>query len=317
MSAEEKTTNREIKVITLLVTGFETGIENDVRYTRIRGPYGNSTLPVKVKGTMSAALNARLSATLSDGETIETKRLFVELTGEFQIFTNESGQRRRYFSADKFEVVQGPALELARMRREAAEVLENAEILRKAGRIDQAYKMVSTTFAEFARVALDLSDFDDEHLIGAISEPPVNAEKAALAQLDREEAVSASPSQAVSHPDDDVVLEAEAVELGAAAAVAPLEFGGEELDGRSAGSETVDDVGHEHDPGADDDHSYDDVLSQDDDQDDHYSNGDSDDQEDADQDDVQEHESEVELETASAAPAPARVTTAPFRRRFA
>jgi hypothetical protein len=322
MSAEDKTTNRET-VINLLVTSFETGVENDVRYTRIRGPYGNSTLPVKVKGAMSAALNARLAATLSDGETIETKRLVVELTGEFKTFTNDAGQRRRYFSADKFDVVQGPALELARMRREAADVLENAEILRKAGRIDQAYKMVSTTFAEFARVALDLSDFDDEHLIGAISEPPVNAEKAALAQLDREEAVATSPAPSVSQPDDDVVLEAEAEEIGADAAVAgPLEFGGDDLQEQQAGAgEPERDVGFTHDHG-DDDHSYDDVLSQDD-QDDHYSNdGLADDDRDEaledeanEEDENNEHEADQEIDAP--APAPVARTTAPtFRRRF-
>lgn len=323
MSAEDKTSSRET-VINLLVTAFETGVENDVRYTRIRGPYGNSTLPVKVKGAMSAALNARLAATLSDGETIETKRLVVELTGEFKTFTNDAGQRRRYFSADKFEVVQGPALELARMRREAADVLENAEILRKAGRIDQAYKMVSTTFAEFARVALDLSDFDDEHLIGAISEPPVNAEKAALAQLDREEAVASSPAPTVSQPDDDVVLEAEAEEIGADAAVAgPLEFGGDDLQEQQAGAgEPETDVGFTHDHG-DDDHSYDDVLSQDDDQDDHYSNDGlaDDDQDEAQEDETNEedqaNDDEAAQEIDAPAPAPvARTTTTSFRRRF-
>jgi hypothetical protein len=202
------------------------------------------------------------------------------------------------------------------MRREAADVLENAEILRKAGRIDQAYKMVSTTFAEFARVALDLSDFDDEHLIGAISEPPVNAEKAALAQLDREEAV-ASPAPSVSHPDDDVVLEAEADEVRSDSEVAgPLEFGGDDLQEQQAGSgEPEQDVGFTHDH----DHSYDDVLSQDDDQDEHYSNDDLVGEE-ADQDEAQEDETngdEAEQEVEVAAPAPAaRVATAPFRRRF-
>lgn len=269
MSADEKTTTREKKVINLMITSFETGVENEVRYTRIRGPYGRSTLPVKVKGSMSAALNARLNATLSEGETIEGKKLFVELTGEFQTFTNDEGKRFRFFSADKFELVMGPALELARMRREAAAVLENAEIMRKAGRIDQAYKMVTTTFAEFAHVALDLSDFDDEHLLGAISEPPVNAEKAALAQLDREE--TAAPSAAPSQPDDDVVLEAEAAELPAQEAAAPLEFGGEDSQDRQAEDNeptTAIDFNHDHEA---EDNSYDDVLDDDADQDDDFS----------------------------------------------
>lgn len=206
MSADEKTSNdREKKVITLLVTSHETGTENNQRYTRIVGPYGGRSLPVKVRGNMAAALNARLSATLSEGETIESKKLFVELTGEFVTFTNAQNQRRRYFSAEKFEVVQGPALELARMRREAASVIENAEMLRKAGRIDQAYRMVATTFAEFGQVPLDIADLDDDHLIGELAEPPVNAEKAALAQLAMEDAAAAAPAIAV---DDEVVMEA-------------------------------------------------------------------------------------------------------------
>lgn len=320
MSADEKTTNgRDKKTITLLVTDHQTWVENDVRYTRIRGPYGNSTLPVKVRGNMAAALNARLSAMLSEGETIVGKQLAVEVTGEFNVFTNETGQRRRWFSAEKFEVVQGPALELARMRRDASSALETAEMLRKAGRIDHAYKVVMTTFAEFARVPLDLSDLDDDHLMGAISEPPLNAEKAALAQLAQEEADLKPSPLGPATPEDDIVMgDADEMEKDAEVA-APLELAADEPEGAQEASGM--DVGFEHDHDTEADESYQDVLldydalAGNDDATDEVQETDdqSEEQDEADQD-VAEHDAEDVAQIS--APAPAAAAAPVYRRRF-
>lgn len=319
MSADEKTTHaRDKKTITLVLTEHETWVENDVRYTRIRGPYGNSSLPVKVRGNMAAALNARLAAMLSEGETIVGKQLAVEVTGEFNVFTNDAGQRRRWFSADKFEVVQGPALELARMRRDAASALETAEMLRKAGRIDQAYKMVTTTFAEFARVPLDLSDLDDEHLMGAISEPPLNAEKAALAQLAQEEADLRPVPLGPATPEDDIVLgDADEMEKDAEVA-APLELAVDETEGAQ---ETADqDVGFNHDHEDEADESYQDVLldgyagGDDATEEAHYeADGSSEDRDEAEDDQAEQGVDDV---PEVSAPAPAAAAAPVYRRRF-
>lgn len=175
--------------MTLQIVGLDTGTEGETFWARITGVNSRGRVPVKFRGQIATALVKRISATLGEGETISSKRLFIDVEGGWENFVNGEGKNIRYFKPTIFEIPQGPSLELARMRSEATAVIQNAETLRKAGCLAQAYKMITEFTAELAQLPLDLSEMieNDNDLIGAVGEEDHNPEAAAAAHYLREE----------------------------------------------------------------------------------------------------------------------------------
>lgn len=175
-----------LQIVELAVGKDENG---DTPWTRIVGTNSRGRVPIKFRGPMALALAARANATLGEGETISGKKLFVEVEGAWESFVNGDGKNIRFYKPTGFEIAQGPSLELARMRSEAVTTVQNAEILRKAGALAQAYKMITEFAAEIAHLPLDLSDLNDadNELIGTIGEEDHNPEAAAAAHYLREE----------------------------------------------------------------------------------------------------------------------------------
>lgn len=179
--------------MTVQVVGHESGKEENGAWTRIDVANHKGKFPVKFKGAKAEHLTRDLISTLADGETIASKKLFVELFGEWTTFTRPgSTYKVRYFKAEDYAVIDGPSLTLARMRGQAAEVLANSEALRNAGAVGQAYKFLAAHLAEIAQIPLDLSqiaDLDDA-LIGRISEEEFDPEAAAAEHFAREDAAA-------------------------------------------------------------------------------------------------------------------------------
>jgi hypothetical protein len=180
--------------MTVQVVGHETGKEDNVTWTKLMVVNSRGRFHVKFRGAKAEHLTRDLVATLAEGETIGGKRLFIELMGEFTSFAKPNGFKVRYFKAEDYKVIDGPSLELARLRGEALQTLQNAETLRNAGALAQAYKLVATYAAELAQFPLDLSEFAvDDALIGEMgSEEDFNPEASAAAHYEREEALAQS-----------------------------------------------------------------------------------------------------------------------------
>lgn len=179
--------------MTVQVVGHESGKEDNVSWTRIDVANHKGKFPVKFRGAKAEHLTRDLMSTLGSGETIPSKRLFVELFGEWTTFTRSgSSYKVRYFKADDYAVIDGPSLELARMRGQAAEALHNSEVLRNAGAVGQAYKILAAHLAEVAQIPLDLSEIEglDDALIGRISEEDFDPEAAAAEHYARQDAAA-------------------------------------------------------------------------------------------------------------------------------
>ena len=161
----------------------------------------------KFRGTKALNLNREIKETLTEGETVSGKRLFVELTGGFKQFTNDAGRRIRYFEAEDFRLVDGPALQLARIRGEAFDILTNAEALRDAGRVGMAYKAVASYLAELGQFPLDLAAIDeaDAAIENGMAEDydPEGAAASYFARQDADEAVAAELEDGAAPAEDD------------------------------------------------------------------------------------------------------------------
>lgn len=256
--------------MTVQILSHEAGKEDNESWTRLQVVNPRGRFYVKFKGAKAEALTRDLVNTLSEGETIASKRLFIELFGEWTTFTRpNSSFKVRYFKAENYKVVNGPSLELARIRGQALEALQNAEVLRNAGAIAQAYKVVAAHLAELAQFPLDLSDAADmdDALIGQIAEghEEYNPEKAAAAhyaredalateRADREDAAMAGQSAEADLPEgdlDDIVISADPAEgIEDIPEAAPLEVADEETGVYSMLDDTQ--IAQDEEPAADD-----------------------------------------------------------------
>lgn len=211
-------------LITVQILGLETHIEEmpegsknpHITHARLTVANAKGRFTVKFRGTKAMNLSRDIKQTLAEGETISSKRLFVELKGTFKQFTNDAGRRIRYFDPVDFRIVDGPALQLARLRGEAFDILSNAEELRKAGRVGMAYKAIASYVSELAQFPLDLTtieeadmaitremaeEHDPESEAAAHYERKDAAEAAAAAEEDHAAAMAASGSEQ-DDPDD-------------------------------------------------------------------------------------------------------------------
>ena len=115
----------------------------------------NRTARAVVFGSAALALNTSIAAKMSKDEVLSSKRMVISLEGKWK--SGEGGSRT--FWADKFEILDGMALENARLRSEAVSALGRAEKLRKAGQLALAYEAVAEFTANFAGQPLDLASF--------------------------------------------------------------------------------------------------------------------------------------------------------------
>ncbi|NTF17405.1 hypothetical protein G6L37_03135 [Agrobacterium rubi] len=179
--------------MTVQVISNEPGKEDSVSYARLMVSNHKGRFHVTFKGAKAEHLTRDLIKTLGEGETISSKKLFVELFGEWTTFTRPNSTFKvRYFKAEDYKIVDGPSLELARMRGQATEALQSGEALRNAGAFGQAYKVLATYLAEIAQIPLDLSDVADADLIGEISDANdgYDPESAAAAHYARQDAAA-------------------------------------------------------------------------------------------------------------------------------
>ena len=141
------------------ITRMDSGATERGPWVRLWGlGRGGKALPPAVAfGDKAAALKSELDAIVPEGEEIASRRLLVELIGDYRegkpIVRNgqpvmRDGQpvRSRSFYVEKFKILTGPTLELARIRRDGETLIDRAEALRTEGKLDEAYR----TLLEFA-----------------------------------------------------------------------------------------------------------------------------------------------------------------------
>nr|WP_250807759.1 hypothetical protein [Neorhizobium tomejilense] len=188
--------------LTMEIQGLNTGQSNrrsDNKLFSWTSVWGNDTnnrhAYAKVYGAVAEALNAKIASMLDQGEVVSSKRLVVTMEGQWKAEEFEHNGKRetkRIFYGTTFEILDGPALESARLRRDAVSALRKAEELRKAGQLALAYEATAQFVANFAGVPLDLDEFlsasaAEEAEFGAVATSEHNPEAIAAAHFARED----------------------------------------------------------------------------------------------------------------------------------
>lgn len=204
------------------------GFDSNGRYAR-----------VKTFDKVATALNASINSKLDKDEVVSGKRLVINLTGEWktQIYVNDGKEEKsRVFWAHEFNILDGMALEAARLRRDAISTLHKAEKLRTSGQLALAYEAVGQFVANYAGVPLDLEKFladsaaDDAEFGASSGAVEIDPEALAAAHFAREDRVKES---AVDTTKADAVAEADVEQTVSAdeqtEPQAPMEFGADEV----------------------------------------------------------------------------------------
>ena len=116
--------------VTVEIHGWEEGTGKDGRdWVRLWGRHQSGTYGRHLLfGPPAEALKREVARLLDPGQEVTTARLIVALTGEWKDNGASNGQKRtRNFYADTFAILSGPALEIARLRRNALDVFKAAE----------------------------------------------------------------------------------------------------------------------------------------------------------------------------------------------
>jgi hypothetical protein len=169
-------------------------------------------------GPVAIALSKQISALLGENEVIASKRAVITINGEWQtrIVTKDGkDEKQRSFVArvesdniPAFKILDGMALEAARLRKDATDALARAEKLRSSGQLAFAYEAVAQFVANYAGVPLDLEKFladsaADDAEFGAASHG-IDPEEAAAAHFAREDRIkdTATPAaEPITEPD--------------------------------------------------------------------------------------------------------------------
>lgn len=211
--------------LTMEIQGHYTGFsphkqrpDEHVAYTAIWGTDTNGRYARAVMyENVALALNKSLNKMLSENEVISSKRIVVTLNGEWQTRTvvkdgKEEKQRnfvaRESEHAKAFNILDGIALEAARLRNDATQALSKAEKLREKGQLALAYEAVAQFVANYAGVPLDLETFladsaADDKEFGSTAHVDADPEALAAAHFAREDRVkeTAEPVEA-AHADN-------------------------------------------------------------------------------------------------------------------
>ena len=206
------------------------GADNNGRYAR-----------AKVYDTVAIALNKAINAMLGENEVVSGKRIVITFNGEWQsrkFMQNGKEETERAFygkespNAPAFNILDGIALEAARLRNDATQALRRAEKLRSSGQLALAYEAVAQFVANYAGVPLDLEKFladnaADDAEFGAIAKAEADPEAAAAAHFARDDMAKGLTSP-VAEPAEEAFSaeEGEALnETSEEEAQAPMEFG--------------------------------------------------------------------------------------------
>jgi hypothetical protein len=201
------------------------------------------------------ALNSQLAKIAGNQEVTADLRIVAVFEGEFRTdisMVDGEERRSRSLHCKSFDILDGLALENARLRRDAVAAISHAEKLRKNGQLALAYDSVGQFVARFAGVPLDLDEFlaasaADDAEFGATNleaDPEAIAaahfareDNRAVEEVDaHDEGIEDSPAESVSDAVEvETALEAEgetqdfaAQDFGAPEA--DLEFGAPETD---------------------------------------------------------------------------------------
>lgn len=175
-------------------------------------------------GAVAESLDRELSRLTPPGEEAGDARLVVDLTGEWQDgreYVKDDGtrQKRREFRIATFDILTGPHLELARLRRDGVGVIAEAEEFRSQGRLDLAYRRVAEFVSQLCNRPLDLDGLeeafaDDDTEFGA-SDPEAAAAARYAAMDGPSEPMEIAPGQELPAPAESAAEpEPEAPEAG-------------------------------------------------------------------------------------------------------
>lgn len=188
---------------------LEHGKGEKTSWTKLRGRNSNGSYKKAIAwGAVAESLYKELYAHVPKGEEIGSMRIVVDMTGEWETRKwEQDGKERRdnRFKVATFEILTGPILELARLRRDGAARLELAEEHRKEGRLELAYKTVAEFAAQVCNRPIDLSDIedfsdDDDAEFGSVSDGQPDPEAAAAARYAAMDGPSEPMEIAQDHP---------------------------------------------------------------------------------------------------------------------
>lgn len=235
--------------LTMEIQGHYAGVSEStkkpgemVTYTAVWGTDTNGRYARAITyGTVAIALSKGINAMLGENEVVSSKRAVITLNGEWQtrsVTKDGKEEKQRTFVAREgdntpaFNILDGMALEAARLRNDATQSLRKAEKLRSSGQLALAYEAVAQFVANYAGVPLDLEKFladnaaDDEEF-GAIAKAEADPEAAAAAHFARDDMAKGVVSTAAeAAPAADFTEEAEVpTEASDEEPQAPMEFG--------------------------------------------------------------------------------------------
>ncbi|MCV9963550.1 hypothetical protein OIU34_16730 [Pararhizobium sp. BT-229] len=206
--------------LTMEIQGHYAGVSENtkkpgemVTYTAVWGTDTNGRYARAITyGTVAIALSKAINAMLGENEVVSSKRIVITLNGEWQsrsVTRNGKEEKQRNFvareaeNAPAFNILDGMALEAARLRKDAVDALGKAEKLRSGGQLALAYEAVAQFVANYAGVPLDLEKFladsaADDAEFGATA-ATTDPEEAAAAHFAREDRVKETAT--VTEPD--------------------------------------------------------------------------------------------------------------------
>jgi len=160
------------------ITRTLSGQKDGKTWVRLNGIDGEGKLHKNIVAfdAKAAALQAGLDKLVPNGVEISTRRLLIDVKGEYrdgkQIIRDGKPVTRgdgspvlsRSFVVSSFELLDGPVLEVARIRRDGEFFLDKAEKLRAEGRIQEAYMVLAEYAARACNRPLDfILAKGDEH----------------------------------------------------------------------------------------------------------------------------------------------------------
>lgn len=235
--------------LTMEIQGHYAGVSEStkkpgemVTYTAVWGTDTNGRYARAITyGTVAIALSKAINAMLGENEVVSSKRAVITLNGEWQtrsVTKDGKEEKQRTFvareaeNAPAFNILDGMALEAARLRNDATQALRKAEKLRSSGQLALAYEAVAQFVANYAGVPLDLEKFladnaADDAEFGAIATAEADPEAAAAAHFARDDVAKGIVSTAAERaPATDSADKAEVLtEASDEEPQAPMEFG--------------------------------------------------------------------------------------------
>jgi hypothetical protein len=154
--------------IALELETYEPRVGTTGPFIRLHGTQRNGK-PIRITffGDEALDLGRQLGKIIPFGSTIAGMRLHVDVQGEWRDgkkWVDEKGAERqnRYFRGEKFEIPQGRALELERVRTDAAALMRDIDPERLTGPdLVAAFRKLAAFVSRTGGVTVDLSAMDD------------------------------------------------------------------------------------------------------------------------------------------------------------